>query len=324
MSWEKWPGGRCWVSSGTRVFHIYKMRNGRRYSVSTKCSSLKAAMKELDRWELDPDNYVPQGTDEVLITDDLIRDFRLAGEAAGNSEGRSYKRKHYMEWWRDELGGFDLRRLTSPLVYAKVKGTENSETKKSIIKTFLNWMKEEGKLERVPDIKVTPYSPAQFKAPKIFSKERHEKMVRALDPKYGDLLIILAGTGWHIEELGRFIESGKIEYPEEGKYVLVTPRHKSGDIHKTVVSAKVEEAAVRARDRGWFNRVVLARAMKRAGSKDLKPYPPSWYRHTVATWAIERGADPAAVSSFLGHRHPMTVKRFYATHAVVPKVPTLE
>jgi len=44
----------------------------------------------------------------------------------------------------------------------------------------------------------------------------------------------------------------------------------------------------------------------------------------VATWAIERGDDPAAVAAFLGHKSPATTRRFYATLAVVvPKIRTL-
>jgi integrase len=335
MAWEKWHGGRCWVSKGTRVYHIYKMRNGRRYSVSTRCSNPKAAAREFERWELDPDNYQALGTDEVLITDKLVEGFKLAGEAAGNSEGRVWKREHYMKWWKERLDGFDLRKLKPQDVYAKVKGEDNPETKKSILKTFVRWMVREGLLERAIDIQVQPAVPAQHTSPKLFSRERHSKMVKALDPKYGDLLLILAGTGWHISELQRFAESGKIEYPEhqtdpmDSRYVLITPRHKSGDIHKTEVSAKVEEAAVRVLERGAFNRVLLHRAMNKAAAKSegkdkFVSYPPSWYRHTVATWAIEKGADPAAVSVFLGHRHPATVKKFYITHAVIPKVPTLE
>ena len=43
----------------------------------------------------------------------------------------------------------------------------------------------------------------------------------------------------------------------------------------------------------------------------------------VATEAIERGATPEQVSAFLGHKSPQTTKKFYATLAVAPKIPTL-
>lgn len=331
MAWESWPGGRCYVAPGVRVFHIYKMRNGRRYSVSTRCSNLKAAMKEYDRWQLSPDTYKPLGTEELVITDELIDAFIVEGEAKNNSEGRLWRKRKVMDWWQERFKA-DLRTITPERVYSLVKGVDDAERKKSILKTFLGWLHSTGRTERNMGeaITVVPSKPAQHTSPKLIALSRHQKVMEKLPEKYRDLCIILAGTGWHIEELGRFISDGRIEYPPVEKdnpqvYVLVTPKHKSGDIHKTVVSEKVENSAFRAKELGWFNRVLLGRAIKKAAKEaGTTPYPPSWYRHSVATWAIEKGADPAAVSVFLGHRHPSTVKRFYATHAVIPKVPTLE
>jgi hypothetical protein len=37
---------------------------------------------------------------------------------------------------------------------------------------------------------------------------------------------------------------------------------------------------------------------------------------------VDAGADIATVSTFLGHRSPLTTKRFYATHAT-PRNPLL-
>jgi hypothetical protein len=39
--------------------------------------------------------------------------------------------------------------------------------------------------------------------------------------------------------------------------------------------------------------------------------------------AIEKGAAPASVAAFLNHKSPNTTRRFYATHAVPAKIPTL-
>jgi hypothetical protein len=43
----------------------------------------------------------------------------------------------------------------------------------------------------------------------------------------------------------------------------------------------------------------------------------------VATRAIEMGVAPEAVSAFLGHKSTATTKRFYAVHAIRPKIPTI-
>jgi integrase len=63
------------------------------------------------------------------------------------------------------------------------------------------------------------------------------------------------------------------------------------------------------------------RAACRAGNVQL--FKPGQLRHSVATWAIDAGADPSAVSAFLGHRSTKTTRKFYARHASPAKVPTL-
>jgi len=45
----------------------------------------------------------------------------------------------------------------------------------------------------------------------------------------------------------------------------------------------------------------------------IPPFTPGRFRHSVATWAIEKGADPASVAAFLNHKSPSTTRRFYST-----------
>jgi integrase len=113
--------------------------------------------------------------------------------------------------------------------------------------------------------------------------------------------------------------------------VLVCPRHKSGDMHRTAVNKEVLEAATSLRARGhfardWFEKSITAacKAVKCPdGTAGIPVFKPAWFRHTIATRAYQDGAAPSAVSAFLGHKSVATTKRFYATLAVVPKVPTL-
>jgi len=92
-----------------------------------------------------------------------------------------------------------------------------------------------------------------------------------------------------------------------------------------VISEKVEEAALQVLERGKFHRNHLGRAMRDAARKGKFPaYRASWYRHSVATWAIEKGADLPSCRPSSATGTPPTVKRLYATHAAVPKVPTME
>jgi integrase len=78
--------------------------------------------------------------------------------------------------------------------------------------------------------------------------------------------------------------------------------------------------------REWYDRAVVAAcaAVKRPdGSVGIPEFTPGRLRHSVASWAIDAGADPAQVAAFLGHRSPRTTRKFYATHSAPTKVPTL-
>jgi integrase len=157
------------------------------------------------------------------------------------------------------------------------------------------------------------------------------------DGPWPDALMIQAGTGWHTTEIVRFAATGSIEplpktVQQEGVAgVLVCPQHKSGEPIRTRVSPAVIEAAKRllahgAMSREWYDRAIrdACKSVKRPDGKvGIPVFTPGRLRHSVATWAIEAGADPASVAAFLGHKSPRTTRRFYATHASPAKVPTL-
>jgi integrase len=78
--------------------------------------------------------------------------------------------------------------------------------------------------------------------------------------------------------------------------------------------------------REWYDRAVVAACavVKRPdGEIGIPAFTPGRLRHSVASWAIDAGADPAQVAAFLGHRSPRTTRKFYATHSAPTKVPTL-
>lgn len=158
---------------------------------------------------------------------------------------------------------------------------------------------------------------------------------------WADALTLQAGTGWHTTEIVRFAADGSIEpapqhLAQEGVAgVVVCPLRKSGEMQRTRVGPIPLEAAKRLRAHGaisreWYDRAVRAacKAVKlpvpRADGTDGIPvFTPGTLRHSVASWAIESGADPASVAAFLGHRSPRTTMKFYAVHSSPKKVPTL-
>ncbi len=76
--------------------------------------------------------------------------------------------------------------------------------------------------------------------------------------------------------------------------------------------------------RGMLNQRRFEKAVKGAClAAKIPPFTPGRLRHSIATHAINSGADMAAVASFLNHKSPRTTARFYATLATPAKVPTL-
>lgn len=53
--------------------------------------------------------------------------------------------------------------------------------------------------------------PAQWKQTKVIPREAHEAVLAQLGGTYRDIVIVLAGTGWHVTEVHRLAQGGKIE-----------------------------------------------------------------------------------------------------------------
>lgn len=349
-----WPGGRIWeAADGRRTFIIRRKIGGREFAISTGATTLRAALKQLERFEADPDGYDPAGAasrEPVYLDDDLVKAYLgwclRPEEEGGKGNSREWvgKKKGIVAWWMDAIRGRDLRRLKLEQITRALETDADGAPRRvpgyahkvEVIKDVFGFLRTKRGLTIAEDptiktLLVPQARPGQRKKRrKAFTREVHEAIVKQLVRPWSDQLIVLAGTGWHVTELARFIRDGAIERlpahveAHGAEAVLVCPRHKSGEEHRTAVSPDVLEAARRLRARGTFSKIRLYRAVE-AGCRAAKvdQVDPGQYRHAVATWALEAGAHPAAVSAFLGHRSPATTKRFYAAHAVVPKVPTL-
>lgn len=343
MPWSgTWPGGRIWTGAdGTTTYVIRRKVNGRTYEVSTRCTALRAAMAHLARFEADPEGYDPSGGQGERLTLDLDRArafLRWSLEDKGNTPQWVRQQKRYLVWWMEVLGGMDLRRVSlRHHIMPALDGVTGRRHRIEVIKAFYSWLRRERALLTAAQdptygaLPVPQLRPEQWRRPKSFARETHAAVLRGLTGPWPDLLTVLAGTGWHVTELSRFAKAGIVaELPSSASRdhgaaaVLVCPRRKSGEEQRTPVSHDVAEAAKRVRKRGGFSVVRLYKAVSSAcAAAGVEPYSPGQYRHAVATWAIEQGADPAAVAAFLGHKSASTTRRFYATLAVTPKVPTL-
>lgn len=336
-----WPGGRIWEGAdGTRTYVIRRKVQGRAYEVSTRCTQLRSAMSQLERFEKDPAGYEPGGpADHVVLDVEMVKAFlRWSRDDKGNSIQWVAQQKRYLAWWAGKLRGRDLRRVSlRDHIRPALDSTPNERQRIEVIKALYGWLRKARHVITAAEdptygsLSVPQGRPEQWVTPKVIPREHHEKALAHMGPVWRDRLTVLAGTGWHVTELQRFARSGIVAplpstaSHEHGAHaVLVCPRRKSGEMQRTPVSSDVAEAGRRVIAAGgfsvvWFHKVITAAC--RAG--DVPVFSPGRYRHSVATWAVEAGADPAAVAAFLGHKSVSTTRRFYATLAVVPKVPTL-
>jgi integrase len=227
------------------------------------------------------------------------------------------KRRELHDWARLIVP----RRPDLVLLNELSRGMAGRRGRISTIKAYYTWLRQQGRVRRQDDptldLAKPPAPPASWD--RVIPIESHRRVVAELHPRWGDLLTVLLGTGWHVSELMRFVQDGAVDGD-----VLLCPKHKSGEPHRTRVSKTVLAAALRSRMRGGFSLSRLyqevAEACERAG---VERFGVGGYRHTVATNAVRAGALPEEVAHFLGHKGSYMVKAIYAKVAVPKKVPTL-
>jgi integrase len=333
---KRWAGGRVYVADdGSRTYHIYKMRNGRRYSVSTRCSEENAALKEYQRWQQDPEAYRPLGGEERLVIDDTLIDLYVKDcEERQLSEGRIARCRSYLRWWGERIPALD--RATLRDLDRAAEGAKNRGMRINVLKAFCSWLVRTGRLDPAKNasvhLQVPSPTPAQVTRSRVIDEEDHEAVLRKLPREYADLATIMRATGCHVTELERFVESGSTDVLDKSPanrhhwaagtpYILVFPHHKSkGAPLRIAVDGDAWRAARAARKRGTFNRVLFYRAFRKAciDARIEEPFTPGDYRATLATELVEAGADIGSVAMFLGHRSVQTTRKFYATMATIP------
>ena len=339
---ETWDGGYVRVEvKGRKVYIICRMLNGKTYKVSTRAHTLRAAMEHLKRFEADPDGYSLAGApqEQLLYLDTALSSEFLIHSRDVDKNGVRWMKKQqgYLAWWADQLKGRDLRKLTllddilPALEGQKARGHRIAVLKR--VYSYLRKVKHVLTVAKDPTfgrLSVPQAKPEQWKRVKAIPREHYLLAREHLAGHWRDALDILAGTGWHVSELQRFAEDGRVEpYPHQGDVegvagVLVCPSHKNGEELRTGASTEVVDAARRLRERGSLSLEKFGLAVRAACKvAGIPEFSPGRFRHSVATWAINQGAVPATVAAFLNHKSPRTTMRFYATHAVPKKIPTL-
>jgi site-specific recombinase XerD len=323
---DTWDGG--YKRKG--VFVIYKRVRGKLYEISTRATSSRAANEHWVRFQADPENYKPQGEAPragIALDQELGRGFlEWSRDAKKNTPKWVRDQQRALEWWQEQLAGRDLRTLrTEHLVAALDSATKGRKQLIATLKAFFTWLVKVRHVLSTQEnptlgLSVPQARPKQWTQTKAVEPKAYKAALGQLEPEWRDALEVLGGTGWHVTELQRFASGGAVEkHPQSRAPVLLCPQTKGGELLRTQVGARTAAAARRVLERGSLDYFRFRAALKRTGAD----FNPGYMRHSVATWAINSGAAPQAVAAFLNHKSSATTKRFYATHAVPAKVPTL-
>lgn len=319
---------------GEPLYVIEREVAGKRFHLSTRTHSLRAAMKHLERFEMDPLAYKAGGAAGIQLEEPLYLTAELALEYRGwmLTRPRPATRRHANEMahrladWTEDLSGVDLRKATllGHLKPALARRTTSRQHRIIALKGFYGWLrKEKGLLKAAEDatldLAVPQASPEKHRRRKAVPIASVRAALAGLGPAHRDCLLLLAATGWHLSELERFArtDSARIA-PGKGKVLgVLQVLHKSGATTRTpVVIQEVLEAAERIRERGTLPRKFNAAIRAACIAAEVEEFTAGVMRHSVATWAVEAGQSPAQVAEYLGHRDKNTTLRFYADAAV--------
>jgi len=327
----KWEGGYIHQQrDGRPLYVIERQWSGRRFHISTRAHSARAAYEHLRRFESDPIGYeraMAEATnrgDRLELTADLVMEFRtwlLSREVPATRKHANEMASRLADWIED-LGGRDLRKLDLALLKGALDKRRVGRQHRIIaIKALCAWLRTErhllGRAEDVTqDLRVPQARPEKHKRRKAVDVARVRAILPHLPERVRDVVVLAAATGWHTTELERFArrqESEILPGPAgTATLAVLVVRHKSGSLTRTPLQSQpAVDAAKRIYERGTFpsrHRSDMIAAAKAAG---VEPFGLGVMRHSVGTWAVEAGALPEVVAEFLGHRDPRTTRRFY-------------
>jgi integrase len=322
---RKWLGGYVRQGKKGNVFVIERWIHGTHFHVSTKCRTERAALKELERFEVDPSGYRPQAREAaraVVVTPELVAEYE-AWQRDSKKTTPSHARDcaRYMEAWMHVFAGRDVRgvSLHDDIKPALDRWKTARHGRIVALKGFAAWLRrEKGALQRhqdpTLDLQVPPSRPEKLRRRKAIAREAVEATLPHLPAAVRDVALVLAATGLHVSELRRFTEEGELfAATADGAVANLSVQHKTGRLHVVALpSQDVLDAAVRLKHSGMPGHSVLWFALRDACDAARVP---RWnlgsLRHSVATWLAEAGVPLHAISEQLGHRDPRTTADFY-------------
>lgn len=339
MGKDPWEGGYIRHGKKGPTYVIEREVGGERFHISTRCRTRRSALKQLERFEASPLAYRPQGDEDdshqrepIHLTETLVEEFtKWQIHEKHNTRKHSKEMGNRLTDWMEDLGAVDLREtnLRDHIIPALEKRDSNRKHRIIALKSFYAWLRTTKHVltsadDPTLDLKVPQAVPEKQRRRKALARERVLLALAKLEGAHRDCLLLLMATGMHVTELERFArddESHLVELPRgaPGLAVLVV-RHKSGEPYRVTLQHQEHvDAAVRLRARRSIPRRLNHEVKAACRDAKVEPFTLGVMRHSVATWAVEDGADPRDVSQFLNHKDPRTTARFY-TDVAAPSI----
>lgn len=309
------------------------MIRGKRYHVSTRCHSYEAAQEQLARFEANPDAYQPTGdvSERLPMTAEMLTEFSdwLTSRPSPVTQKHANEMTHLLKGWMNDLDGADLRALQLVEIKGHIDKRRTSRQHRIIaLKSFCGWLRTEKYLltraqDVTMDLPVPQGTPEQWTRRKAVPIEHVRAVLTCLVGAYRDCLLVLARTGMHVTELGRFarLEESEVGPDPSGRHLgALSFRHKKRRPHVVGIDdPEVLEAAKRIRARGTLPRKMNETLKAACLAANVPPFGYGKMRHSVATWAIAGGASVEDAAQHLGHESGTTTSRHYID-AGIPRV----
>lgn len=349
---EGWPFYVRRTAAGRPIFFIEKQisvtdENGHvtahRFHVSTRCTKLDAALKQLARFEADPFAYNPVGGDlraPLLLTAELAEKFFNAQLAKGLS--RKYARETFtwLKHWGKRLKGVDLRRLNIARDVLPVLDDAGGARRSMMaaLKTLCTWLRVErheltSAEDATRDLRLPQAEVAKRKKRVAHNVGDVRKVLAKLRGVYRDALLFQWATSCHVSELERFVrddrsrldEFDKPERLADGTKALAVVRlwHKTQDWHSIALTRPEHVAAARRlRERGSLPSQNKLNATIYAAC-DLAKVPRMSFvmRHTTLTRAAARGIGRERRMAHAGHQNAKTADRYVDVDLPLAAIP---
>jgi site-specific recombinase XerD len=344
---EGWPYYVRRTNKGRPVFFIERQMTidgqRHRFHVSTRATSLKAALEQLARFEADPFKYNPVGGDlraPLLLTAELAERFFKAQLARGLS--RKYARETFtwLKRWGKGLRGVDLRRLSVARDVLPVLDAAGGAKRPMMaaLKTFVTWLRVErheltSAEDVTRDLRLPQADVARHKRQVAHDVKHVRKALAKLKGVYRDALLFQAATACHISELERFVrdERSRLDVFDKPKRLadgsqalaVVSVWHKTKKQHRlALVRRETVEAAQRLMERGTLPpRNKLNEAVYAACDAAKVPRFSFALRHSVLTWGAQRGVSEERLAQHAGHEDVRTTRRYVDVDLPLAAIP---